>query len=196
MTDFLTGNLTDHESGISWEGKHGNQTYQELEDMLFKKTYTSFTTPNKILDDNFILTHGFCKKVGESNLTGKYEFKTKEKSRLLIIDPNRVCKLRISEMDSSPIVMGPTDENLGYFSYEYFELDYTLHDKSIHDGTSCLNYERLGSSYGECVNNKLKDISLKSYGCLPQWFHQEGIFLILNQIFSKSQKINILNNCL
>ena len=65
-----------------------------------------------------------------------------------------------------------------YFSYENYDLEYTLHDKSLHDGDTCLNYDKLTSSYGECIEDKWKEISLGSYGCLPPWFHHKEISFI------------------
>ena len=64
-----------------------------------------------------------------------------------------------------------------YFSYENYDLEYTLHDKSLHDGDTCLNYDKLTSSYGECIEDKWNEISLGSYGCLPPWFHHKEISL-------------------
>ena len=114
MIDFLTGNLTDHDSGISWKGKYGNKTYNELESRLFLANYSSFATPNQLSEDEFIVTHGICKKI-ESNYMGNYEFKTKENTKLVIVDPYRSSKLRIQDMDESSIVLGPTDDINGYF---------------------------------------------------------------------------------
>ena len=121
MTDFLTGNLTDHNSGISWKGKYGNKTYNELESRLFITDYPSFATSTTLSEDEFIVTHGFCKKI-ESNYTVEQAFTTKEKTKFLIVDPNRFCKLRIQETDDSLIVFGPTDEINGYFRKFVFYL--------------------------------------------------------------------------
>ena len=38
------------------------------------------------------------------------------------------------------------------------------------NGHSCADYEILGTSYGECLKNDLKDLMLKWLGCLLPWF--------------------------
>ena len=81
MIDFLTGNLTDHDSWISWKGKYGNKTYNELESTLFNKDYSSFATPNQLSEDEFIVTHGICKKI-ESNYMGNYDLRQKKTQSL------------------------------------------------------------------------------------------------------------------
>ena len=114
MIDFLTGNLTDNTTGVSWKGKYGNQTYNELESTLFNKDYSNIDTPDKLSEDEFIVTHGFCKKI-ESNYTVEQKFMTTEKTELLIVDPNKFCKQKIQKTDDSSIAFGPTDEINGYF---------------------------------------------------------------------------------
>ena len=179
MTDLLTGNLTDYSGGISWKGKYGNLTYQDLQHMIFKTNYTTFSSPGLETEDLFTVSHEFCKKVINTNSTAKYEFMAKEKIKILIVDPNKACKLRIKEMDDSMFIFGPTDKNSGYFSYDSYELQFIVNDRSIHDGDTCLNYDKLGSSYGECVDGKFQEVFLNAYGCLPPWSeHKE----ILSQI--------------
>ena len=167
MTDLLTGNLM-NDSQITWRGKYGNNTYPELEAKIFKNNYTSFATPNHKTEEIFLVQHGFCKKLLETNSSDSIHIKTKENSMLLIVDPNLVSNLRIRVIDNSHIYFGPTDTK--HFNFDNYELHYTVDDKSIHHGTTCWIYEKLNSSYGECIENKLKKIFIENYGCLPPWF--------------------------
>lgn len=92
---------------------------------------------------------------------------------LLVVDPNRVNRIRITEMENARIEFGPTDLHSHYFNFGDYELTFALHDRSIHDGTSCFDYEKLNSSYGSCVEEKVKEYYLKRIGCLPPWLRLE-----------------------
>ena len=172
MTDFLAGNIVNYSTGISWKGKFGNLTYHQLQQKLYENNYTGFLNTSSKSKDIFVITEGFCKKLIQTN-SAQYEIFTRGNNFLLIVDPNRVGRLRIKEMDNSRIEYGPTDEAKGHYTYDSYEIRFTLHNQDIQDGTNCVNYENLNSSYEDCVESKLRDISLRSYGCLPPWFPQK-----------------------
>ena len=44
-----------------------------------------------------------------------------------------------------------------------------MNDDTINDGTSCTNYEKLGNSYGKCLENNLQNDLNLLYGCIPPW---------------------------
>ena len=60
------------------------------------------------------------------------------------------------------------------------------------DGTTCKDYNKLGKSYGECIENGMKDLMLKWFGCFLPWMPEtlhpvckaveqtETNFLVLN----------------
>ncbi len=57
-----------------------------------------------------------------------------------------------------------------------------MHDSSVYDGSSCTNYERIESSYRECLESAMKSKFLEWYGCLPPWFpNLNGLSCELNK---------------
>ena len=184
MTDFLTGNLANSSSGISWKGKFHNQTYLQLQQKLYENNYTSLSIDNysgllngsSKSEDIFLLTRGFCKKITQSN-SARYSIQTTGKNFLLIVDPYKISRLTIKEVDNSRFDFGPTNEDLGHYTYDTYDMQCTLNNHNIEDGTNCANYENLNSSFEACVEKKLKEIALQSFGCLPPWFPQQEYFL-------------------
>ena len=172
-TSFLTGKLVDPKDAITWKGNHGNSTYTHLEEVLFENDYTSLKIRTNKTEDMFLLPHGNCKKLLGFNFTAIERVQNRLQSLLLMVDPNKVNSLRIKEMENARIEFGPTNPNSPYFTSSNYDLAYTLHDKSIHDGYSCFDYEKLNSSYGNCVEGKVKEYYLKSIGCLPPWLRLE-----------------------
>ena len=79
-------------------------------------------------------------------------------------------RVRLTEIPNTRQVFGPTDTDLNMYDLSYFEIIYTMHDRSLYNGKSCLSYEEIGSSYGDCIENVMKVELLKVYGCLPPWF--------------------------
>ena len=41
---------------------------------------------------------------------------------------------------------------------------------TIPKSTSCTDYERLNSSYGQCIGNIMSESLFQCFGCLPPWF--------------------------
>ena len=56
---------------------------------------------------------------------------------MLLVDPNKESNLRVLEMISGRLYSGPTYN-------KFFE-------QSSYDGKSCTDYERMNSSYGNCM---------------------------------------------
>ena len=71
-------------------------------------------------------------------------------------------------MISGRLYSGPTYSK--FFEQSSYELGYTIHDSKIYDGKRCTDYERMNSSYGNCVDSIMKRHLLECYGCLPPWF--------------------------
>lgn len=165
--------MIDPTDGITWKGKHGNITYTQLEEILFENNYTSFGTKTSTTEEVFLLPHGKCKKLLGFNTTAKDEIRSREQSMLLIVDPNKENSIRIKEMENARVDLGPTNVNSQFFNFGDYELSITLHDKSIDDGKSCYDYEKLESSYGNCVEVKVKEYYLEKLGCLPPWLQLE-----------------------
>ncbi len=69
--------------------------------------------------------------------------------------------------------IGPTPD--GLFETKLYEVALSLHDLRVHDGKTCIDYEKTGSSYGECTESMFKNTILEWYGCLPTWVQDDSI---------------------
>ncbi len=112
-------------------------------------------------------------------------------------------------MENARLSCGPTYEI--FFEYATYEMVFSLYDTSIKDGVTCTNYERINSSYGECVNQVVKDLFLENLDCVPPWVpnnsgsvceidmkdtkYYEGLTSDLIEM-SSGLKMNILRTCL
>ena len=168
----------DSTNGNSWKGKYGNVSFNQLVELLYHYDYTHFTSDNSKSETRFLPLHdGYCKQL--TNPQVKDKIKSPKKKIILIVDPFRGSKLRIRTMPNANIEFGPTYEN--YFSGAQYLLKYTMYDKSIHEGSTCKNYEATNSSYEDCVQMKLMKSFMSSYGCLPPWFPlEEGYLYFIN----------------
>ena len=163
----------DDEYDITWKGKYGNFTYEELQDYIYDSNYSDLTVENYLektneTDVTFVTSYGFCMKLQtleNNNFMGLY---TVKRSSVLLVDPNTDNPFEIIHLDNGKINFGPTsDDQFDFYSYE---LVWTLHDSSIYDGISCTNYNNLGINYGECVEDEMSKKMLSLYSCLPPWF--------------------------
>ena len=69
-----------------------------------------------------------------------------------------------------------------------YELEYSLYDYSIHDRTTSTDYTRLSMSYGECLNDILKEESLATYGCLLPWISTNNSKIICEEKINMDAK--------
>jgi hypothetical protein len=50
------------------------------------------------------------------------------------------------------------------------EITYELHDSSLRDGITCIDYERENkTTYGNCIISALHAMYLEVMGCFPPW---------------------------
>ena len=89
-------------------------------------------------------------------------------SDLYIVDPAGANKLNMYESNVAKIHFGPTNERS--YDSKAFEIEVEIHDLSIHDGKTCMDYGRMGTSYDSCVQNEMETFLLEWYKCLPPWF--------------------------
>ena len=175
FTRFLAGILT-NSTNISWQGKDGNQTFKDLESLLLDSDYSSLTSQSGSRSENrwvaikrkriFLFPHGVCIKL-ENLQHADIKISSKKDITIYFVDPARANDIRTEGTLDASAKIGPTLET--FFSFGNYELEYSLYDNRIHDGTTCTDYARLDMSYGECLNNNLKQESLATYGCLLPW---------------------------
>ncbi len=153
---------------ITWRGKTGNNTFQDLNKLIFNQNFTIFKTEMVEHMEVFFITHGFCKKLILNGSRRAY-IGTTEESTLYIVDSKKVNPLLILNVLNGQAHFGNHFENK--FDYRSLVLKFSIHDKSIYEGISCMNYDKIeDSSYGQCIVNVLKTRALQLYECLPPWF--------------------------
>ena len=173
---FNLGILSDTTT-ISWRGKNGNLSFKELQEDIFDYDYSTFVHQTSLTGDDYKWTDApadlvyfipqkFCMKPKQT-LKGM-NFRSTKKSFLYLDDPEKTNGLRITRIDSWKGELGPTG-NLT-FNGKLYEVQISIHDSKVHDGLTCTDYKKIGTSYGECVENEFKRELLGWFGCLPPWF--------------------------
>ena len=59
------------------------------------------------------------------------------------------------------------------FDNKAYELSVEVHDNTINDGSTCVDYRNLNYIYGECNYKAPKNYIYSSYGCYPPWMSDE-----------------------
>ena len=176
LTEFTMGKLNES-NNYTWNGKFGNISFEDIRAMIFNANYSNIgiltSNTGDIFDYNYaekeeiyIAPHGFC-----LNILSDYKITSvtaTEKSTFHLVNPTGANKLRMFDKENKKIEFGPTQN--GFFEGLLYEVEVNLYDHNIYDGSSCVNYERLGSSYDDCIDRAFKKQLLDWYTCLPPWF--------------------------
>ena len=93
-------------------------------------------------------------------------YSVKETS-FFIVDPFLSTSIRL---------MGPNNEMLnfgsksnGVYTRFYFHVKINLHDSRINDGLTCTDYEKYGTTYGECTKDMIMNVMVKHFNCVFPW---------------------------
>ena len=170
-TNFLIGKTTSGK--ITWKGEFSNISFSKLKEFVFDVDYSDYSTFSKIdgkyknaeLDYVNIAPYGFCLKVRQTESYMK--FYTNKKSKIILVDPARSTKVRLSRKDSGLITLNPITN--GLYEFKVYEIELSQFDTRLYDGITCIDYERLGTSYEECIMTAWKANFVKWYDCLPPW---------------------------
>ena len=165
IEDLKAGKLANSDK-YTWKGANGNLTFEEIQAIAYDTDYSNFKAVTSETKELFIAPHGFCMKLVDT--VSEQFIKTVRKSMLLLVDPRIDNDIRIVEMNHGRLYCGPTTPNL--YDAASYEMEYSLKDSKIYDGVSCTDYEKINSSYGQCIKELMKEELLKCYGCLPSWF--------------------------
>ncbi len=141
---------------------------------MFEYNYEEFVAHFGPWDDNngavnstlkFLTPHGFC--LSWSLLKNEVTMYSKESTSVFIIDPTYSNDLVVLGSKSVKLNFGPLGN--GFYSGYKYEVQLTLHDERINDGLSCIDYDRIDSSYGECIEDRIRKNMLMELGCLLPW---------------------------
>ena len=174
---FFMAGIRENSTTISWGGIWENETYKDLENILFDSDYSSIESKTLVRSTNlwnvnekkrtFLFPHGVCVELENVPHNTTVKILSREEINIYFVDPNRANNVRTEETLNAKANIGPTANNL--FTWGSYEVEYFLYDDSIHDGTSCTDYTKLDISYGDCLNNILIHKFMVAYGCLPPW---------------------------
>ncbi len=196
-TDFASGELSRPNSNnetFSWKGLAKNWTFGELQTKLYKQNYSNFfineydnegqkEIRNKTM---FFPAYGFCMKLLEYSTTHLYVYTyTQSKFRFFIVDPSLQNNLMIINVENGKGSFGNTG---ALYDYHYYEVKIKLYDSSINEGAGCIDYKKIGSSYGECIENVMEKKLLEWYGCIAPWFPKRS-----SLVCEENKEINITN---
>lgn len=162
---------------ITWKGKDGLKTPEEMQKFLFDVDYTSFAvlaqTDKGIRewveiesDEIYQIPYGYCKRLEQDQR--KIMIQSRERNIILFVDPSKDNSIRMSRMDNGKVVFGPVGEHL--YEEFTFQIEIGIKDLNIHEGISCTNYDSKGFSYGQCIQNIFGKALIDWFGCIPVWF--------------------------
>ena len=191
---FLAG-IKRNKKLILWTGNEENMTYIDLENLFFNYDYTSLYVGMKSetngkwrydhpLKKTFLLPHGICLKL--ENIQPWVRIWTSKKVTFFIRDPASENEIRIGETEDAQATVGPSSNNL--YESTKFKVEYTLNDDSIHDGSTCIDYTRIATSYGECLKSTMEKEYQSEYECLPPWVSTN----ITNQVCKRETNIDAI----
>ena len=178
--DFFIGEVEGMRNNASWSGIHGDRTFSELQQMVYQHDYTKFnaTFLNYTSEAwegidykiEFVHPFGFCMKLSEVSTVSEL-ISTVKKSTLFLVDPYHANSLRMLGRENYLLPFG--HQVNGFYEGVDYDIEIDLHDLSVMDGTTCEDYEKLGTSYGECLEVGWKDFMKKWFGCLLPWISDE-----------------------
>ena len=196
-TNFASGELNrpnSYNESFSWKGLTKNWTFGELQTKLYKHNYSNFYIneydnegQKEIKTETmFFPAYGFCMKLVEYSPTHLYvDTYTFSKFRFFIVDPSLQNNLMIFNVGNGKGSVGNTG---ALYDFHYYEIKIKLYDSSINEGTKCVDYKKIGSSYGECIENVMENKLMEWYGCIAPWFPKRS-----NLVCEENKEINITN---
>ena len=150
----------------TWMGKNGNTTFYEIQKQIYAADFSKVSINQKINKKLFVLNNGFCLEVRGFEKHLRITTKAK-RLRVNLIHNSTDIKV----YSKIPLEFGLIDNTSA--DYKVYEINYEIHDNTIHDGRTCFDYRKQKESYGDCNYNALKNYIYSAYGCYPPWVMDE-----------------------
>ena len=174
LTHFFFG-IIDYPN-ISWNGNHGNRSFKYLQQQFYQANYSSVMKNNiesgysnqmepKDTAIVFRIPVGFC--LLAENHDRFVRIKTAEKTTIYMTDPLKDNMLIIPQMENGKFSIG-VNEN-GVYDNNVYKVKLSVLESDIKEDQTCIDYEKRGTSYGDCVHKSIEDTFISLYGCLPPW---------------------------
>ena len=146
----------------TWKGIFQNSTFQEINNILHQRDFSKITL-NQPSRQSFAINEGFC--LMTNGLDDELEVTTKDKKLSIFIVHNSTASSLHSET-----TLG-FNSNTSY-DYKVYELTFQVHDNTIYEGITCVDYRKKSFTYRDCKNNAVKKKIYSSYGCHPPWIFE------------------------
>ena len=170
--DFLAG-YTNTSNIAHWSGIHKNQTFDKLIESMFEYDYSDVyvedwhkkcTIKTKKI---FINPFGVCMKMKNFDPIKVLFVTSTKRMKIIYVDSNFADNVRVLISSDAFVKVGNIH---GTFKGTDYLVTYHVTDNSLKEGKDCLDYAKIGSSYGECIERAVYSQLEDWYGCTPPWF--------------------------
>ena len=164
QSKFLAG-MIQNSTKPTWKGIHGNVSSQNMIDLLFDTDFSKLKMdkPSKIFNK---FGKGFCLKVNGLEKDLKITNKGKD-LRVFFVQSSTDPKIYVDVSPNAFVKLISTSNTT--FDYKVYEIVNEIHDNTIYEGISCVDYRKQDEQYGECNYKALKELLLSNFGCCPPW---------------------------
>ena len=188
-TDFLAG-MTKNSTKPTWMGKNENSTYKEILDIVYEKDFSQVKMENAT-EVKYVFNYGYCKQIKRMD---KFLIITSGNKNMVVYLQHSSTDLKLfSELDpDSHITFGATSNNT--YEDKNYEIFYEVHDNTIYEGTTCVDYRKQKETFGECNIRVFKQYMYSAYGCYPPWVDETNKNLCEIGIEAKEIEPGLLKN--
>lgn len=151
-----------------------NATYKEVIDSVFVSDLTELSThlmteevKVKIITESiFKVSFGFCERIRKVKLNSPLDIGTNKDILITVVDSSQLTPLGLFDFPKGSITASVTGGN---FEDSYYDVSVDIFDDLIHEGVTCIDYDKLNFTYSNCVEDAIKSQFLLWYSCLPPW---------------------------
>ena len=161
----LMAGFPGNSSDALWNVNNSSHSFQDVIENLYKVNlsdvelmgYKSYEDVRMLeYEKRFFFPYGTCLKIKDASLmvNETLEIGNTKRTKLILEDPLISNDFVIDEQPESVAELGPTYN--GFYDYKYYNVHQQINLNHISDGQTCKNYEKIGSSYAECLKGKLE----------------------------------------
>lgn len=125
---------------------------------------------NLTMESIFRVPYGFCKRIRKINFDNPIYLGTSKDFLIIIVDSSQSTPLGLFDSPKGSIKGSVSG---GIFEDSYYDVSVDVYDDHIHEGVTCIAYEKLDSTYSNCVENAFTSHLLSWYSCLPSWIQSK-----------------------
>ena len=167
---FLAG-LNDNSPRPTWKGKHGNSSFQNLIWTFFENNFKNVEVNiDADLEKVFLFYQGFCLKIESSPTEEFLEISTTDiPLRVYPSHESTETNVTNEKSDHYGITIDVGAVNSSDFHIIIYEVSYEVHDNTLFEGETCIDYRKQTESYGDCLYEAVRKHIYSIYKCYPPW---------------------------